>query len=95
MEASKQLLTAAGARISASFAPVRHAGWHIMGTARMGQDAATSVVNPCGQAHAVKNLFIVDSSIFVTAAAVNPVATSQALTLYLCDHIKRQLPELG
>lgn len=95
VEASKQLLTAAGAKISASFAPVRHAGWHIMGTARMGHDAATSVVNPRGQAHAVKNLYIVDSSIFVTSAAVNPVATSQALTLYLCDQIKRQLQAQG
>lgn len=93
VEASKQLLTAAGAKVTASFAPVRHAGWHIMGTARMGRDPRHSVVNPQGQAHAVKNLFIVDSSVFVTSAAVNPVATSQALTLYLCEHILKQLRE--
>ncbi|MBP0600713.1 GMC family oxidoreductase [Herbaspirillum sp. LeCh32-8] len=89
IDASKEVFAAAGARVVSSFGPVRHTGWHIMGTARMGDDPATSVVNRYGQAHAVKNLFIVDSSIFVTAGAVNPVATAQALTLMACDHLVR------
>lgn len=65
-----------------------------MGTVRMGDKADNSVVNRHGQTHSVKNLFVVDSSIFVTAGAVNPVATAQALTLYICDHIKRNLSTL-
>jgi choline dehydrogenase-like flavoprotein len=65
-----------------------------MGTTRMGDSSAISVVNRHGQAHAVKNLFVVDSSIFITAGAVNPVATAQALTLYACNHIKRHLSAL-
>lgn len=94
IEASKQVFDAAGARVVSSFAPVRHTGWHLMGTARMGSDPDSSVVNRYGQAHAVKNLFIVDSSIFVTAGAVNPVATAQALTLMACDFLHQNLREL-
>jgi choline dehydrogenase-like flavoprotein len=94
IEMSKQVLEAAGAKVSASFAPVKHTGWHLMGTARMGDDPRRSVVNRFGQAHAVKNLFIVDSSIFVTSGAVNPVATAQALTLMACDHLRRNLDTL-
>lgn len=86
--ASRQVLEAAGGRVVSSHAPVRHTGWHIMGTARMGRSPRDSVVDVDGRAHAVDNLFIVDSSVFVTAAAVNPVATAQALTLRLCDRIK-------
>lgn len=94
LEMSRRVFEAAGAKVTAAFAPVRHTGWHLMGTARMGADPAASVVNRFGQTHAVKNLFIVDSSIFVTAGAVNPVATAQALTLHACAHIKAHLREL-
>lgn len=94
IERSKQLFDAVGARVVASFAPVKHTGWHIMGTARMGADPKSSVVSPNGQAHAVKNLFIVDSSVFITAGAVNPVATAQALTLKICDHLRSNMAEL-
>lgn len=94
IETSKQVFAAAGAKVTSSFAPVKHTGWHLMGTARMGSDPAQSVVNSHGQSHAVKNLFIVDSSIFVTAGAVNPVATAQALTLMICDFISRNLNTL-
>jgi choline dehydrogenase-like flavoprotein len=65
-----------------------------MGTARMGNDPATSVVNSWGRAHDVKNLFIIDGSIFVTAAAVNPTNTIQALALHVGDTMKRNLANL-
>lgn len=74
--------------------PVRHGGWHLMGTARMGLDPETSVVNPWGRCHDVKNLFIVDGSIFVTSGGVNPTATIQALALYIADAIKQRLANL-
>lgn len=94
IEKAKELFIAAGARITTASFPVKHAGWHLMGTARMGTNPATSVVNPQGQAHEVDNLFIVDSSIFVTSGAVNPVATAQALTLKLCDGISQNIHKL-
>jgi choline dehydrogenase-like flavoprotein len=65
-----------------------------MGTARMGTDARTSVVNEWGRCHDVPNLFIIDGSIFVTAAAVNPTNTIQALALYVADTMKRNLANL-
>ena len=65
-----------------------------MGTARMGTDKDTSVVNEWGRCHDVKNLFIVDGSSFVTSAGVNPTRTIQALALYIADSIKRRLATL-
>ena len=65
-----------------------------MGTARMGRDPKTSVVNERGQAHDVKNLFIVDGSVFVTAGGVNPTSTIQALALYVADSIKKNIETL-
>ncbi len=94
IERSKTIFEAAGAKVISSFAPIKNTGWHLMGTARMGDKATSSVVNKFGQTHAVKNLFIVDSSIFVTAGAVNPVATAQAVTLFTCEYIKQNLRQL-
>jgi len=70
------------------------AGWHQMGTCRMGDDPERSVVNGWGRCHDVKNLFIVDGSIFVTSAAVNPTSTIQALALYIGDSIKNKISNL-
>jgi len=90
IQASKKVLHAAQAKVTSSFAPVRHTGWHLMGTARMGDNPENSVVNRYCQVHGISNLFVVDSSVFVTSGAVNPVATAQALTLWACDYIVRQ-----
>ena len=60
---------------------IRYAGWHLLGTARMGNDRERSVVNSWGRSHDVKNLFIVDGSVFVTSGGVNPTTTIQ-LTRY-------------
>ena len=70
------------------------AGWHQMGTCRMGNCHETSVVNGWGRCHDVKNLFIVDGSVFVTAGAVNPTSTIQALALYIGDRIKTNIGNL-
>jgi choline dehydrogenase-like flavoprotein len=42
----------------------------------------------------VKNLFVIDGSIFVTAGAVNPTPTIQALALYIADAMKQRLANL-
>jgi choline dehydrogenase-like flavoprotein len=90
----REVLAAAGARDTVTQAPLPFAGWHLMGTARMGADPEKSVVNPWGRCHDVKNLFVIDGSIFVTAAAVNPTNTIQALALYIADHMKQNLANL-
>jgi len=89
-----EVLEAAGAKESYADAPLGVAGWHLMGTARMGTDPATSVVNEWGRCHDVKNLFVVDGSVFVTCAAVNPTNTIQALALHVGDRIKKNLANL-
>jgi choline dehydrogenase-like flavoprotein len=60
----------------------------------MGNDPKKSIVNSWGRSHDVKNLFIVDGSIFVTAGAVNPTSTIQALSLYIGDSIKNNIETL-
>lgn len=88
IEKSKEVMIEAGAYKTISFGPVRNTGWHLMGTAKMGIDPNTSVVNQFGESHDVKGLYIVDSSVFVTSGGVNPASTLQAVALYICDKIK-------
>jgi choline dehydrogenase-like flavoprotein len=90
----EEVMAAAGAKEIISEGPLRPAGWHLLGTARMGDDPASSVVNSWGRSHDVKNLFIVDGSIFVTAGGLNPTSTIQALALYIADTMKKNLANL-
>lgn len=90
----REVLEAAGATHIKSEGPIRMAGWHLLGTARMGLDPDNSVVNEWGRCHDVRNLFIVDGSILVTSAAVNPTSTIQALALYIADTMKKNLANL-
>jgi len=85
-----QVLETAGATDIFTEAPILNGGWHLLGTARMGSDPERSVVNGWGRSHDVKNLFIVDGSIWVTSGGVNPTSTIQALTLWIADNIKRR-----
>ena len=94
MDKATEVLMAAGAHRVFSDAPVRLAGWHLLGTARMGADPASSVVNEWGRCHDVRNLFIVDGSVFVTSGGVNPTTTIQAVALYIADQIKQRLANL-
>jgi choline dehydrogenase-like flavoprotein len=84
---AQDLLDAVGAEATQATPLVADAGFHLMGTARMGDDPAHSVVDRFGRAHAVPNLYLADGSTFVTAAAVNPAHTIQALALRSADHI--------
>ena len=94
VERASDVLRTAGATDIISEAPIAVGGWHLMGTTRMGKDPAKSVVNEWGRCHDVKNLFVVDGSIFVTSAGVNPTRTIQALALYIADQIKKRLANL-
>jgi len=94
VERGSEVLKAAGAKEIYSETPISVGGWHLMGTARMGTDPDRSVVNEWGRSHDVKNLFVVDGSVFVTSAGVNPTRTIQALALYVGDSIKKRLANL-
>ena len=63
------------------------AGFHLLGTCRMGNDPARSVVNASHRAHDVPNLFIVDGSSFVTSGRGQPTMTIQALAFRASEHI--------
>ena len=60
---------------------------HECGGARMGNEPATSVLNPFNQAWDVPNLFVTDASCYVTNGIVGPTLTIMALTARACAHI--------
>jgi choline dehydrogenase-like flavoprotein len=70
------------------------AGFHLLGTARMGDDPATSVVDRWCRVHTARNVLVVDGSVFVTAAALNPTPTIQALALRAADALVRDRAEI-
>ena len=64
---------------------------HEMGTARMGRDAKTSVLNGNNQVHAVKNVFITDGACMASNGVVNPSLTYMALTARAVDFAVKEL----
>jgi choline dehydrogenase-like flavoprotein len=64
---------------------------HLLGTARMGDDPATSVVDSYGKCHDVDNLYIADGSIFVTSGSANPTCTISALALRVGKNLVEQV----
>ncbi len=61
--------------------------YHQMGTARMGTDPTTSVVDADLRAHGMENLYVAGSAVFPTGSASNPTLTLLALSLRLADHL--------
>ena len=84
-----ELLDAAGAKKSWR-RPVElsNGGEHLLGTCRMGDDPATSVVDRNHRSHDVPNLFICDGSSFVTSGRGQPTMTIMALAFRAADKIK-------
>ncbi len=64
---------------------------HDVGTARMGADPKTSVLNQFQQTHDVKNLFVTDGSCFNSPGCQNPTLTIMALTVRSCDYLKNAM----
>jgi choline dehydrogenase-like flavoprotein len=62
-------------------------GAHAMGTCRMGNDSRSSVVNEFCQSHDIRNLFVCDTSVFVTGAGVNPTLTAMAISSRAAEHM--------
>jgi choline dehydrogenase-like flavoprotein len=64
---------------------------HQAGTVRFGTDPRASVLDPWCKAHELDNLYVVDTSVFVTSAAVNPTLTVVANAMRVGDHLKERL----
>ena len=66
-------------------------GIHEMGTARMGSDPKTSVVNAHNQVHGCKNVYVTDGAFMTSASCVNPSLTYMAFTARAANHAAQEL----
>ncbi|MEM8999011.1 MAG: GMC family oxidoreductase [Bacteroidota bacterium] len=66
-------------------------GIHEMGTARMGRNPKTSVLNGNNQVHAVKNVYVTDGAFMTSASCVNPSLTYMAFTARAASHAAEEL----
>ena len=87
IERATESLLEAGAKSVDVDRLMRYSGWHLLGTARMGDDPKTSVLDRWNRAHDVPNLYIVDGSCFVTSTGVNPTSTIVSLALRAAEHM--------
>ncbi|HWO01544.1 MAG TPA: GMC family oxidoreductase [Blastocatellia bacterium] len=89
IETMQEIMKAAGAEVVSMGTRMSAPGRiiHELGTARMGTDRKTSVLNKFNQSWDVKNLFVIDGAAFVTSANQNPTLTILALTMRACDYI--------
>ncbi|MDC0478668.1 GMC family oxidoreductase, partial [Flavobacteriaceae bacterium] len=70
-------------------------GIHEMGTARMGRDPKTSILNKNNQLHAVSNVYVTDGSGMTSAGNQNPSLTYMALTARAADHAVNELKKMN
>ena len=70
-------------------------GVHEMGTARMGRDPKTSILNGTNQIHSVKNVFVTDGACMTSNSCVNPSLTYMALTARAANHAVEQLKKFN
>jgi glucoside 3-dehydrogenase (cytochrome c) catalytic subunit len=93
IETMKEMVAAAGWEIQYANQNLANPGLciHEVGTARMGDDPKTSVLNKFNQSWDVKNLFVTDGSCFVSQGCQNPTLTMMALTVRACDYIAEEL----
>jgi choline dehydrogenase-like flavoprotein len=89
-----QMLEAAGAKNIEPFSVIDRIpgyGIHEMGTARMGRDPKTSVLNGFLATHDIKNLYVMDASSFVSGGCQNPTLTIMALAVRGCDQLMEEM----
>jgi len=88
IQKGEELMRAAGARIVNNSGVLEQpCGFHLMGTARMGSDPKTSVVNKWHRAWDLQNLYICDGSSMVTSFGVTPTSTIGAMAVRLAEHL--------
>lgn len=90
---AKEILEAAGLKNVNTYDGMPPPGHciHEMGTARMGRDPKTSVLNGWNQVHAAKNVFITDGACMTSSACQNPSITYMALTARATDYAVKEL----
>ncbi len=93
MQDAKEILEAAGAKNVQTYTTeaVLGKGIHEMGTARMGRDPKTSVLNEWNQVWDAKNVFVTDGAAMTSAACQNPSLTYMALTARAADYAVSEL----
>ncbi|SOD96293.1 GMC oxidoreductase [Spirosoma fluviale] len=93
MNDAKEMLEASGVKNVKSYDRGSYLGMaiHEMGTARMGSDPKTSVLNGNNQMHAVKNVFVTDGACMTSASCVNPSLTYMALTARAADFAVKEM----
>ena len=91
-KASEEVLSKAGFKNVGSYrtSPAPGSAVHEMGTARMGHDPKTSVLNKHNQMHDVKNVFITDGSCMTSSGCQNPSLTYMAITARACQFAIKQ-----
>ena len=91
-EQAVEMLEAAGAKEVRKYGRYSVPGFciHEVGTARMGNDPKTSVLNRYNQAHDVENIFVTDGACWVSSGCGNPTLTMMAITVRACDYITRE-----
>ncbi|MFK7984257.1 MAG: GMC oxidoreductase [Saprospiraceae bacterium] len=97
IEQAQEMLDAAGFRDIKSYdsnAPIGK-GIHEMGTARMGRDPKTSVLNKHNQVHEVPNVYVTDGACMTSAANQNPSLTYMALTARAANHAVEELKKMN
>jgi choline dehydrogenase-like flavoprotein len=92
---SEQIITAAGGRVQNTPGAITPAKLvidsnHWVGTARMGDDPKTSVVNRDGQTHDIPNLFVGDASVFTWYPEKNPTLTNIALSWRMAERLAQK-----
>jgi choline dehydrogenase-like flavoprotein len=70
-------------------------GIHEMGTARMGRDPKTSVLNGNNQVWDALNVYVTDGACMTSSACINPSLTYMALTARACDHAVSELKKMN
>jgi glucoside 3-dehydrogenase (cytochrome c) catalytic subunit len=94
-EVAAEMLEACGCKNVRTFGETKPAppgkGIHEMGTARMGNDPKTSVLNKWNQSHDIRNLFITDGSFMVSSACQNPSITYMAFTARAANYAVEQM----
>ncbi|MEM1324937.1 MAG: GMC family oxidoreductase [Bacteroidota bacterium] len=94
---AQEMLEAAGFRDAKAYdsnAPIGK-GIHEMGTARMGKDPKTSVLNKHNQLHEVPNVFVTDGACMTSAANQNPSLTYMALTARAANYVVEELKKMN
>lgn len=92
-EDAVEMLQKSGLKNIIGFDNEHSPGWgvHEMGTARMGRDPKTSVLNGFNQVHAAKNVFVTDGACMTSSSCVNPSLTYMAITARAADHAVSEL----